>query len=268
MDNPTNDIYQALLTAYTHFNDRLFDSSLPPCLIVLQRKAKTMGYVSTGRWVNASGGLTDELAVNPEFFLGYPIIEVMATLTHELSHIWQAHHGNPGRRGYHNTEWAEKMRSIGLIPSDTGKPGGKCTGESMGDYALLDGAFYRACVDLQKTGFGLPWLDRWPRPTAGRQTVFDAEGNLARFADRQDEIPLVAPLGGGQVPVMVDEGITIEISPVSIVAGAAGSAQGRPPTRKQTRIKYSCSCDYSVWGKPGLYLICGECNQGYAEVDG
>jgi hypothetical protein len=230
MSNPTNDIYQALLVAYQHFNESLFDGCLPPCLMVLQRKAKTMGYVSTGRWVNASGGLTDELAVNPEFFLGYPKIEVCSTLVHEQVHVFQQHFGKPGRRGYHNTEWAEKMCSIGLIPSDTGRPGGKQTGEAMGDYTLLDGPFYRACVELEKKGFGLPWLDRWPRPTSGRRTVFDSEGNLAKFADRPDEIPLVAPLGGGAIPVMLDGGETIEIAPgapdASLVAGWAAGVPG------------------------------------------
>ena len=82
-----------------------------------------MGYASIGRWVNEKRQYVDELAVNPEYFAKYPLIEICQTLCHEMAHIWQAHYGSPGRRGYHNAQWAKKMVQIGLIPSSTGKPG-------------------------------------------------------------------------------------------------------------------------------------------------
>ena len=40
----------------------------------------------------------------------------------------------PGRTGYHNREWASKMLEVGLVPSDTGQPGGKQTGQHMTHY--------------------------------------------------------------------------------------------------------------------------------------
>jgi len=38
------------------------------------------------------------------------------------------------------------MESIGLMPSDTGEPGGKRTGQRMSDYPIEGGAFYLQCV--------------------------------------------------------------------------------------------------------------------------
>lgn len=72
-ETPTDQIYKALLCAYSHFNRELFSGSLPSVLIVLQRQAKTMGYVSPKRWQSTSGKFTDELAVNPEYFLLTPL---------------------------------------------------------------------------------------------------------------------------------------------------------------------------------------------------
>ncbi len=82
----------------------------------------------------------------------------MQTLVHEQCHVWQNYYGKPSRRSYHNREWADKMIAIGLMPSTTGRPGGKQTGQHMNDYVLAGGAFQTAAVDLMATGFG--WLDR------------------------------------------------------------------------------------------------------------
>ena len=69
-----------------------------------------------------------------------------------MAHAWQQHFGNPGRRGYHNEEWADKMESIGLMPSSTGKLGGSRTGEKMADYAIKGGLFMQATDKLLAAG--------------------------------------------------------------------------------------------------------------------
>jgi len=58
---------------------------------------------------------------------------------HEMVHLWQHMHGKPGARGYHNKEWAAKMKAIGLQPSNNGMVGGKETGQHMMDYIIPDG---------------------------------------------------------------------------------------------------------------------------------
>lgn len=37
-----------------------------------------------------------------------------------MAHAWQFHFGEPGRRGYHNKEWAEKMEAISLLCGSEG----------------------------------------------------------------------------------------------------------------------------------------------------
>ena len=60
--------------------------------------------------------MTDEIALNPAHFASRPTAGTLSTLAHEMAHLWQHHFGTPSRTGYHNKEWAAKMREIGLIP--------------------------------------------------------------------------------------------------------------------------------------------------------
>lgn len=117
---PTDATYDELQKAFDHFNGALFSGRLPACLITLQREKRTMGYFSAQRFVHlGDAAITDEIAMNPVHFGIVPIAEVMQTLVHEMVHLWQFHFGSPGRVRYHNEEWAAKMESIGLMPSDT-----------------------------------------------------------------------------------------------------------------------------------------------------
>ena len=192
---PTIEIYSALQRAYDHFNTTLFGGKLPSVLIVLQRKTKTMGYVSYQRWESGDGRTVDELAVNPEFFLGFSNLETLQTMVHEMVHIWQQHFGNPSRRCYHNHEWANKMISLGLMPSHTGRPGGRRVGQKIAEYAYSDGSFFISALRLFFSGFGLPWVDRFPQPGTGTtHLVYNRKGEVVDFTRRPD-LPLVTPIG-------------------------------------------------------------------------
>ena len=69
MKNPTEEAYTELQKAYDFFNHALFESKLPPCLITLQRKARTYGYFSPSRFEHTQiGTLTDEISMNPDHF--------------------------------------------------------------------------------------------------------------------------------------------------------------------------------------------------------
>nr|WP_025465377.1 SprT-like domain-containing protein [Acinetobacter baumannii] len=111
-----------------------------------------------------------------------PLLEVLQTLVHEMVHAWQFHFGKPGRRGYHNKEWADKMEAIGLMPSSTGKPGGARTGEKMADYAIPGGLFMQATDKLLTQDFKISWLDRFPPMTTIAAPIADTgdivNGNL------------------------------------------------------------------------------------------
>jgi len=80
-----------------------------------------------------------------------------STLVHEMCHVWQQTYGKPPRRGYHDRQWAAKMREIGLQPSSTGEEGGKGTGQSMSHYIVPDGRYAKAYAKLAAQGFALHW---------------------------------------------------------------------------------------------------------------
>lgn len=224
---PTTEAYGELQRAFSHFNEHLFGGQLPECLITFQREKSTYGYFSSERFVHRDGvSTTDEIAINPSYFAVVPIGEILQTIVHEMVHAWQFRFGQPGRRGYHNQEWAEKMESIGLMPSSTGQPGGKKTGEKMADYAMEGGLFLQACASLLESDFKVSWLDRFPPPPQER--LLRAKGN------RQQQLSGLAQ--EAQALIQVVE----EVS------------------NKSNRVKQRCpNCGAQAWGKPGLQLLCG-----------
>lgn len=239
MSNPTTLAYAELQDAFDHYNNALFDGELPPCLITMQREKRTYGYFSSNRFVHRHNKeTTDEIAINPSYFAVIPVLEILQTIVHEMAHQWQFHFGKPGRRGYHNKEWANKMESIGLMPSSTGQPNGAKTGEKMADYPIHDGAFMRVTNELIANGFGISWLDRFPVriPQTAIFTV-DSEGESIEQMEGGESLPVDADLAA----------LLIE-----------------PVNNKSNRVKYRCSsCTAQVWGKPGLLLLCGvqECEK-------
>lgn len=124
--SPTRQTYNVLEFAYEFFDRCLFNHTLPPCLITLNRHPAARGYFSPQRFNHRNTDQTsDEIALNPDTFIGRTDLEILSTLVHEQVHLWQHHFGQPSRNRYHNSEWATQMEALGLMPSDTGAPGGK-----------------------------------------------------------------------------------------------------------------------------------------------
>src|SRR5260370_21620990 len=97
----------------------------------MQRTRGACGYFAGDRFANTSDpkDITDEIALNPNYFATRKPDEVLSTLAHEMCHLWQHHFGKRPSGGYHNRQWAAKMHEIELIPTDTGELGGKETGQ-------------------------------------------------------------------------------------------------------------------------------------------
>jgi hypothetical protein len=159
---PTKETYDQFREAYEYLNRTLFNGELPNCLITLQRSKSSYGYFCGDRFGRADGLVTDEIALNPRYFHDHPIIEVLSTLAHEMVHLWQHHYGKPGRGRYHNRQWAERMKLIGLQPSSTGKEGGQETGDHVSDYVLTGGPFDVAVRELLARGFAITWTEKTP----------------------------------------------------------------------------------------------------------
>lgn len=163
---PTKETYDRLQQAYEHFNKALFGGTLPNALITLQRRKGSYGFFAGARFRHEDGRKADEIALNPAAFPDRPYKDVLATLVHEMVHLWQHHFGAPGRGRYHNREWAEKMKEAGLQPTDDGAEGGKETGESMGHLILQGGPFDDAADRLLGKGFTIVWKEApAPLPT-------------------------------------------------------------------------------------------------------
>jgi predicted SprT family Zn-dependent metalloprotease len=193
--------YITLSTAFDFFNRRLFAGALPTAFLTLQRHAGARGYYSAERFEgrHEPRRQTDEIALNPATFADRTDAQILSTLVHEMVHHWQKHFGTPGRGRYHNREWAERMEAVGLMPSDTGEPGGQRVGQAMTHYIVDGGPFDLACRELLAGGVRLEWQSR-ERPAS--------------------------------------------------------------PAKARSKTKYSCpGCGLNVWGKPGLHVLCGDCDE-------
>lgn len=268
-NDPTRKIYAELQQAFDAFNYRLFKNELPKCLITLQRKAKTTGYFSKARFIatNNKKEFTHELALNPEYFGVNTILETMQTIAHEMCHLWQDEYGSPSRKTYHNKEWANKMESIGLMPSHTGRPGGNRTGQYMADYPMEDGLFLQVCRELFASDYNLSWYDRFLPP----ETTKALMQNKLSFAhgfnlpERSLVIPSLDLALANEVAGLKDNGI---IQPqLNSVSSTSDVPKPVLQIRAANKMKYQCpDCKSNVWGKPNLNIVCGDCNEKFIEL--
>lgn len=238
---PTNELYQAFTQAYDFFNVELFNGELSPCMVTVQRGKPFFGYFAPERWKNEQGERVHEIAMNTAYFHERSLMEVFQTLVHEMCHLWQYDFGKPSRSGYHNRQWADKMESIGLMPSDTFKEGGNRTGQRMGDYPIQGGKFQAACEKLVGTGYFIKWIDRTllrlpPKLNEQEDNGRQHENNIQAILD--------APL--------------VNFNPEDVISHI---------TQVSYKNKYVCSCGCKVWGKRGLQIICGRCGSAFVHEE-
>jgi predicted SprT family Zn-dependent metalloprotease len=148
---PTSEVAFALDKAFDHFNRELFDGQLPHCLMLVHRKRNAHGYFWAEQIKRNSDGTTmHEIALNPHT-MGRTPREVLATLAHEMAHLWDHEHGKPPKTG-HGKTWAAKMDEIGLTPTATGQPGGARTGRKVTHMIVDGGPFDQAFQRLADAG--------------------------------------------------------------------------------------------------------------------
>jgi hypothetical protein len=275
---PTDSTYSSLIYAFDFFNQVLFDSTLPSVVFSYHRQNRVMGYASFERWVDNDNLFIDELAINPEYFAKYPLIEICQTLVHEMVHIWQAHHGEPSRRNYHNTQWSNKMQSIGLMPSSTGLPGGKTTGELMMDYVMINGAFLDSCRQLKKQGFHIPLVDRFPIFRVEQPILaYDEKGTAYELtkiynikkAIQTDTTPMKSDKGAPLSYAAFDSSVSLgQEADADAVLNSFLIPTSTRPKSKSGRVKYCCpSCQSLLWAKPGLNIGCLDCEQKFSQTE-
>lgn len=238
--SPTLELYGALDRAFIHFNETIFGGTLPPCLITLRSSNRIRGYHHNGRFISATGIVGDELGLHPGYFAVLPIEIALSTLVHEMVHHWQEHFGRPSKSNPHNRDWVTKMVSVGLVPSHTGLPGGRQTGRSMSHYIQPNGLYAAACQDLLKSGFELPWVDRY------------TSSSMETFANQRE--------------ALASAGVALNLSPPLAEAlmelPDPDPVLFEPPlTREKTRFMFHCkTCEMRAWAGNDVHLVCGECN--------
>lgn len=185
---PTNDAYGELEQAFAHFNEDLFvtqfGARLPNVMLTMPRSRRCYGYFAPKWWASekAQDVQASEIALNPDF--GRTTEKFLSTLVHEMAHHAQAElpevYGKSGQRGYHNKAFAALMETLGLMTSDTGKPGGTRTGTRMTHYIIEGGAFSRSYERLAATGFQLSWTSSIVRPNANEPDPGERDRDLKR----------------------------------------------------------------------------------------
>lgn len=230
LSTPTEQQFKSLNGAYKYFNRKLFKNELPGCILNFSRLRGTHGFLAPERWkrVDEEEFGTHEISLTPTTLYRAPI-KIFSTLVHEMCHLWQWEFGNPSRNGYHNKEWAAKMKEVGLIPSNTGKPGGKETGQQMTHYIEERGP-YQLAFEKMPERYILPFTS--------------LDGELMKSL-----------IEGSTGTSGSDEG-----------ERSKRLRKLRPPSRKKT--KYSCpGCKANVWGKPGLKIQCIDCEKEFEAVN-
>ncbi len=162
-----------------------------------------------------------------------------ATLVHEMVHLWQQDFGKPSRSCYHNKQWASKMESLGLMPSDTGLPEGRKTGQHMTHYIMAGGLFEKAFQSIAQAE-----LERLTLPYRLNRNKF------TRTTD-EDMIKLLLSFGTEPSP---SKSFRYPISEPEQSKSRAG-----------VRVRYVCDCDNRLWGKPDLVVKCMVCEEIFEE---
>lgn len=227
----TTNQFKTLDDLYKFYNGALFNGELSECIVNMSRHGGSYGFFAAERWKGEEGAenkVIHEISINPDF-MNRTDKEWHSTLVHEMCHLWQQDKGKPSRRGYHNKQWADKMEEIGLMPSNTGQPGGNRVGQNMTHYVIMNGLFERVFNTLEASD--LENLRLKYKPNFAVEVV-----EKTKNADDED--------------------------------GEEGKEPAEPKAPKSgKKFKYTCSCGVNVWGKDGLKLKCCNCDTEFTQVD-
>lgn len=225
--------YSNLDQVFNYLNRMLFGGELPDVLFTYQYRGKYHGFYHPKRFAirgNKSRYRIAEIALNPKVFVRCNDIEIIQTVAHEMVHHWQHTRDQPSRGGYHNKRFASKMEEIGLMPSHTGKPGGKKTGPNMGDYPIPNGRFERAAKQLIKGGFS---------------AKFEAPFTASDIRSVQPSPTQADPTASTPLQCMEEDAT---------------------PPHPNAKATFVCPCEDMMWGKPSLQAICKKCGGEFARA--
>lgn len=165
--SPTEALNVSLHRLFDYLNENLFGPHLKnkagnrigtvqDCIITVQSKGRAEGFTKRTVWSNHTGRYLDEIGISLNAHSHGDILGIAQTMAHEMCHAVQNERGQSGKYNYHNAQFRDWMRNIGLQTSQTGMPGGKETGVGMSDYPIQDGPFELTVSRLVRSGFSIP----------------------------------------------------------------------------------------------------------------
>lgn len=199
---PTTEAYAVWQRAFRFFNERLFRGALCDCIVTLTRSVRARGYFCPGSFQDRDGKAAHEISMNPTWFEACGDPAALSIFVHEMCHLWRHdlgplnRKGGRGAGGYHDAVWADRMEALGLMPSNTGEPGGRRLGFQMTHYMIEGGPFARACREFLADGNFIDWRDgrkgRPPSPIIVGAASPSAKNTRTRFVCPSCEIPVWA----------------------------------------------------------------------------
>lgn len=271
VESPSLKFYQSLEQAFDFYNKELFEGKLNKVFFTVRsgenkdKKTQILGYYWQNIFAYQKKPIS-EIALNISTFGDCSTVEVLAVLVHEMTHQWRAEVSSepydPNRLGGHDEIWGNKMQQMGLVPTNTGIPGGKRTGKQMMHYIADDGLFQQKTLELIKAGFVIP--------------IFDGYGAASKYTIK------IAPTNNVLVEKWMEEAKTedekelIELS-VNSMSENPNIVRAdirdlhvpirKPPKPKKVSLKYHCpSCDKKISGPEDLYILCMDCDEVYTLV--
>ena len=188
--SPSEELSVCLSEAFDYLNGKLFGGTLPKAMVMFTRNSRIVGgYFVPNSWRNEDGVTVHEISINANNMAEGDEVLLYSILVHEMTHLWQHVYGNPGRGGYHNQEWADFAKTIGLKPSSANDPETE-TGDSVST-TLIEGGPAMLAIASMPESISIPWY---------AVSMADPEGDPGRRArpkpggKAKDGVP--APRGG------------------------------------------------------------------------
>ncbi len=227
---PTLIIASELQNLHSHINQEFFGGELSEAVLTLDQTSKvSCGHFKPDSFISKNGTFAHEIGIGAGFVLKASPEEIISTMGHEMAHqaIWEQSEKKPSS-GYHCKSWAILMEgTLGLVPSDTGREGGKKTGYRMCEYILPGGPFEHFITELICGQFSISWA------------LATEELRAYRLAE-----------------------VTGKNKFVEGVSGLSGSCPAdSKKKRSKGKVKFQCpSCEKPAWAASSRLLICGDCH--------
>lgn len=169
------------------------------------------------------------MGINPRH-LNRDVGEILATICHELCHIYENAYIHIPRGGYHDRQWAELMNDCGLNPVFLNKS------KTAVSTKIVEGGKFAEYIEIFKDFHGEDYF------------------NIVEYS------PLVEH--NTRVALGIEDG--------DIVSDTPKADNADKPIKKYNRnkVKYTCpDCQSKVWGKAGLHIECVDCACSFEEEE-